>query len=239
METLYQLLGLIFYTAPRVLAFIALAYFFALLIEGTDPKFLLRLITLRGRIQGWCSHHAAALAFEWRYFFRRGKGGDAIEVLRRCDARLKKIAVMILLMAFMPAPVAADTLTEANKAQARSWVMQATGLKKLSMPIVSQSPVMMAAALRNGPVAFAGIRGAYSHGVIYIMPAFDPIEDMPFLVHEMVHHAQRENPRFKSKDCRLGDERLAYELQNRFAAEYGYSVRIPQSFIDRASNCGE
>jgi hypothetical protein len=78
-----------------------------------------------------------------------------------------------------------------------------------------------------------GVMGAYQLGRIYLPRYYS--EDLPLLVHEMVHHAQTIGAR--KYECTNAKEREAYQLQNSFAIKFGYSMRVPIEQIE-ALTCG-
>jgi hypothetical protein len=73
-----------------------------------------------------------------------------------------------------------------------------------------------------------GVFAAYQLGRIYLPHYYS--EDMPLLVHEMVHHAQVISAR--KYECTNAKEREAYQLQNSFAIKFGYSMRVPIEQIE-------
>lgn len=76
---------------------------------------------------------------------------------------------------------------------------------------------------------------AYKIGFIYVRDTFSPDRDMPFLIHEMVHHAQTIYA--MKYPCQQAQEVLAYHMQNHYALAHGFEQRAPEWFIEQLSKC--
>lgn len=119
---------------------------------------------------------------------------------------------------------------------ARKYVQMEMHMSTLSTPNVDQTEEDWARAMKNLPVGEARPVARYLPGLLIIAPYFKAEWEMPWLIHEMVHHAQLYSGR--SYSCVAAKEREAYEIQNKFSVQFGYQgTTVSETFIEAHSRC--
>ncbi len=151
------------------------------------------------------------------------------------------IAAVLLLAGIWLLPTQAtpdETVAEARAAELIAWIGDNTefDVSHVSVPkIVQISQDEIASLLGfeadngpNRPIA------AYRVGVVLLPPEFQIGRHDWMLLHELVHHVQHETG--ATYACKAERERVAYELQVKFAHDRG--GRIPNDLFVLYLDCG-
>lgn len=132
-----------------------------------------------------------------------------------------------------------QNLTSDQINEAQAFVSNALGETKITSPIIKQDDVLFAQILSQYYAHYPNhylIASFYVDHVIYLENN-TANKTLPLLVHELTHYWQDIN--HKTYPCRAAKERLAYTLQNKFAAQHEYTnMIVPEVKIEQYSACG-
>lgn len=138
-----------------------------------------------------------------------------------------------------PARAEAGFVSDSFARPLMNWVADKMDVDIPYMPRIVVSRNQMVALIGNPQRQAAMARALYVPNLVVIDEEFwdeSSTRTVSFLVHELVHHAQRFSHEHYA--CANAKEKEAYNLQNEWLAEHGLPPAVQDSWIEQMAQCG-
>lgn len=137
-----------------------------------------------------------------------------------------------------PAKAEAGFVSDSFAHPLMEWVAEKMDVTIPYMPRIVVSRNQMVALIGNPQRQAALARALYVPNLVVIDEEFwdeSSTRTVSFLVHELVHHAQRFSHEHYA--CANAKEKEAYHLQNEWLAEHGLPPAVEESWIAQMAQC--